>query len=227
MKKSIWLSILASGLLVIFLGSVVCSQEIPGKEVLDRITDSKVLHYHTMPGILARSKGDILEIFKYVRDEVAFESYQGSLRGVDGTLQARAGNSWDQAILLKALLDELGVACKLVRSRLPREYYQELKASSLLPAKAEKLLPDGFVKELKIGAKAGAEFNQSIAGYMGEVVKEAIAEHANINFQPLKMSSPAMPYSWVIICGFRRKLKKRSMIFIQSFQREQPWCLTQ
>ena len=50
---------------------------------------------------------DPLAAFEWVRDHVRYEPYQGALRGPDGTLSARAGNSIDQALLLAALLDEM------------------------------------------------------------------------------------------------------------------------
>jgi hypothetical protein len=48
------------------------------------------------------------EIASFVVEEIAFESYAGSLRGAHGTLLARAGNALDQSLLLATLLNEAG-----------------------------------------------------------------------------------------------------------------------
>lgn len=49
---------------------------------------------------------DVGQIFRFVADEIAYEPYNGALRGATGTLWARAGNSVDKSLLLAALLDE-------------------------------------------------------------------------------------------------------------------------
>ena len=48
---------------------------------------------------------DLPAMHAFVRDHVAFDPYPGVLRGAQGTLSARAGNAWDQALLLHALVE--------------------------------------------------------------------------------------------------------------------------
>ncbi|MGF1627164.1 MAG: transglutaminase domain-containing protein, partial [Alphaproteobacteria bacterium] len=56
----------------------------------------------------AELPGSIEAIHAYVRDAVAFEAYQGVLRGARGALVAQAGNAADQSLLLAALLQAHG-----------------------------------------------------------------------------------------------------------------------
>ena len=53
--------------------------------------------------------------FTFVRDQVGYEVYTGSLRGARGTLWSQAGNSLDQASLLIALLRGQGIAAQYAR----------------------------------------------------------------------------------------------------------------
>ena len=57
-------------------------------------------------------------IFNFIRDEIAFESYVGSLRGARGTLWSGAGNAVDQSSLLVALLRASGVPAQYARGTL-------------------------------------------------------------------------------------------------------------
>jgi len=64
---------------------------------------------------------DVDKIFAFVRDEVRFEAYSGVLRGARGTLMAKAGNSFDQALLLGSLLHENGFEARYAHGVLDEE----------------------------------------------------------------------------------------------------------
>jgi len=74
---------------------------------------------------------DLDKIFRFVADEIAYESYVGALRGVRGTIWSGAGNSVDQAQLLAALLTEARVDVRYAMGTLPDE-----NADALLEAMA-------------------------------------------------------------------------------------------
>ena len=56
---------------------------------------------------------DPLAVQQFVRDSVALDPYSGVLRGAHGTLAARAGSTWDKALLLAALLEANGHTTRL------------------------------------------------------------------------------------------------------------------
>ena len=53
-------------------------------------------------------------ILDYVSNDIAFQPYEGVLRGVAGTLRARAGNSLDQSILLASVLKSAGYDARVL-----------------------------------------------------------------------------------------------------------------
>lgn len=57
---------------------------------------------------------DPVQIYYYVRNTTDFEPYFGLMAGCDWTLQQHAGNSFDQANLLVALLRESGIPARYV-----------------------------------------------------------------------------------------------------------------
>ena len=62
--------------------------------------------------LAAQLGGDRDAAFAFVRDSIRYEPYAGVLRGAEGTLAARAGNAYDRALLLKALLDTMGMTTR-------------------------------------------------------------------------------------------------------------------
>ena len=82
---------------------------------LGRILEETVATFEALPGaewdpyaLAVALEFDPMRAFELVRDRIAFEPYRGVLRGSFGTLAARAGNSFDRALLLKSLLDAMG-----------------------------------------------------------------------------------------------------------------------
>lgn len=87
---------------------------------------------------LARSlEYDANRIFRFVSDQILYEPYAGVLRGAQATLDGRAGNSADQAVLLAALLDASLIPYRFVAGPLLAGSAEALLGSALLdPAAA-------------------------------------------------------------------------------------------
>ncbi len=58
------------------------------------------------------------DVLAWMRRNIAFQQYEGLLRGPDGTMLAGAGNALDQAVLLAALLGDAGYQTQVVRGHL-------------------------------------------------------------------------------------------------------------
>jgi hypothetical protein len=55
---------------------------------------------------------------RYVTDDIRYEPYRGVLRGPDGAAAVGAGNAWDQALLLAALINTMGGDVQVVSGTL-------------------------------------------------------------------------------------------------------------
>lgn len=94
--------------------------------------------------LAARLGYDVDQIFAYVRDEVAYEPYTGSLRGARGTAWSRAGNALDQSSLLVALLRAAGIPARYVDGTLGASDVLDLLRSTYPDdASAASFVPDG------------------------------------------------------------------------------------
>ena len=65
-------------------------------------------------------------IVQWMRENIAFEQYEGLLRGPQGTLMSRAGNALDQAVLLAKLLNDAGYEARVARGTLDSEDAEQL-----------------------------------------------------------------------------------------------------
>lgn len=82
-----------------------------------------------LDALIDRHAYDVGEIISFAREAIHFEQYPGLLRGAQGTLLSRAGNSLDQALLLATLLKNNGEEARILRT-------------NLSPAQVQKLMPE-------------------------------------------------------------------------------------
>ena len=81
------------------------------------------------PFIIAKAAelgNDPQQIFAFLRDDIGYESYLGSLRGARGALWSKAGNALDQASLMIALLRASGIPARYVGGILPDDKVKPL-----------------------------------------------------------------------------------------------------
>jgi hypothetical protein len=87
----------------------------------------------SIPALAESLQYDPQAAFAFVRDSIAFDPYPGVLRGAAGTLAARAGNAYDRALLLGALLDAMLVPHRLAFADLPDEAAAAVLARAVQP----------------------------------------------------------------------------------------------
>lgn len=80
----------------------------------------------TVPG--QKTPGDI---FRWIREYIAFEPYFGALRGPEGALVAGSANAVDQALLAAAMLKEAGYTYRFASGRLHTRDAERLLAEVL------------------------------------------------------------------------------------------------
>ncbi len=88
---------------------------------------------------LDRLDYDAEELLRAVSTEIVFQPYEGVMRGVNGTLQSRAGNSADQALLLAFLLNSAGYDARIVRGELSDADAMRLLGTLSAPSRKESL----------------------------------------------------------------------------------------
>jgi hypothetical protein len=96
-------------------------------------------------------------ILMWVRDNTYLVPYKGALRGSQGVLMDRVGNSLDRAMLLQGLMQLLGYDTQLARAQL-----NEAQAQDIL-AKTKAIPAEGALPQT-----ADADINTELQKYVGE-----------------------------------------------------------
>ncbi|HEY0158555.1 MAG TPA: DUF6531 domain-containing protein [Thermoanaerobaculia bacterium] len=137
---------------------------------------------------LANTLGTPAKIFSWVHDNIEWQSYSGVAKGSLGTLQERAGNDWDQALLLRDLLAARGYDARLEWGKVTLPI---AKAMNLVgtedPLQAGNLLATAGFDGLLLTAK-----NQPIAVQMSHVWVRA-----HIPYIPNRGATNGTPDTWV------------------------------
>lgn len=158
---------------------------------------------------LDRLDYDAEEILAAVTGEIAFQPYAGVLRGVAGTMRARAGNSVDQALLLAWLLKSAGYDARIVRGELSAADAGRLLGNidaAFAPESLDYLAPAierEFGTEAMASATAIDWSNSKLAersARTADMLLDAL-EDAGIRLQPRDMTGPYVTatrdYFWV------------------------------
>ncbi len=125
---------------------------------------------------------DLPAMHAFARDHVAFDPYPGVLRGAQGTLAARAGNAWDQALLLHALVEANDFDARFAFGTLGDDAVAALLA--MVPTGARAPLDDAPIAEVlamdvgRIGDRARRDYVLLLDALGGRLVGGAEADRS-------------------------------------------------
>lgn len=105
-------------------------------------------------------------IHAHVHDTIAFEAYQGVLRGARGALVSGAGNAADQSLLLAALLAEHGFETRFATGTLDEATAARLVDGMGPPAPPMALAapgPEVTARLIAVAGIEGAQFDEAVA----------------------------------------------------------------
>jgi len=83
--------------------------------------------------LLLELEFDTEQLISFVKNKIAFQPYQGLLRGVQGTLNSRSGNALDQSVLLAKLLNDAGLDARIATAQLSTQQSLQLLSGMANP----------------------------------------------------------------------------------------------
>lgn len=128
---------------------------------------------------------DLGKIFRFVADQIAYESYSGALRGPKGAHWSLAGNSVDQALLLADMLTAAQVSVRFAAGELDDAAATKLLASMHLDeaavrAQAERV---GAGSKPKLDQYPGLTPQQRAALQSPEALRKQVLDRAGAELQ--------------------------------------------
>lgn len=75
-------------------------------------------HLYDIDALAETLDYDVEAAAEFVRDDIHYDPYLGVMRGPQGTISAKAGSSWDQAVLLAGLINAMAGEAMLVKGHL-------------------------------------------------------------------------------------------------------------
>lgn len=134
--------------------------------------------------VLEASDYDSESISLWVEQNTRWVPYRGVLRGADGVLLDRTGNSLDRSLLLARLFEDAGYDARLVRGRLAADTVKAILSDAYRPAEAlappEPLFVDSVMEAAARAASEAAELATLVGPlpvHIDREIEEAAADH--------------------------------------------------
>lgn len=150
------------------------------REALERLPRDR---FATDPALDA-SDYDGEAIAAWVERNTRWVPYRGVLRGADGVLLDRKGNSLDRSLLLTRLLEDAGYDARLARGRLSADAVEAALSRAATIAEEVRPAEPVFVDDIvaaaeRVSSEAAALANLvgTLPSHVGPEVEEAVADH--------------------------------------------------
>ena len=129
------------------------------------------------PRALAGQLGKESAAFEWVRDQTYWVPYHGALRGAQGVLLDRLGDSLDRSLLLASLLHLNGQTVRLARAELPAEQAKTLLGRVRpVPAEPAPQQPALNAQEIEALASRYADGDASAAAELRQSAEQALRD---------------------------------------------------
>ena len=188
--RLITLMVMATGLFGFVTNSIAQSEDAaPPKDVQETVDtireahDAAVLAISELPRdrfatdpALDTSDYDIEAIAKWVEQNTRWVPYSGVLRGAEGVLLDRKGNSLDRSLLLALLIQDAGYHARLARGRLSEEAAQAVLSEIATVTDASSPSATAFQDEMIHAAERAPAEAAALAEVVGQLPEQKAPE---------------------------------------------------